>query len=160
MESLCKWLPTHPLQYDVILAPPIIPVSRYGFLNVHHQWHIAKVVMKLAKSCQSSVILVLIRSTFLLVQTGNSYGSWNMPEKRVKGHHLTYFTLYLQCYLSDCPSQDSLGKTQQKLHPKLLNCLRVGLITTSMTPSLMRPICSQAYLLELCMGTGMWLVVW
>jgi len=52
-----------------------------------------------------------------------------MLEKRVKGHtHFTYFTLYLQCHLSDCPSHASLGQTQQNLYPKLVNdCLWVDL---------------------------------
>jgi len=36
---------------------------------------------------------------------------------------------------------------------------RFVFITASATSRLVRPTCSQAYLLELCMGTGMWLVV-
>ena len=49
------------------------------------------------------------------------------PEKRHCPSHLLHAVTSV-FNLSDCPSHDSLGRTQQKLHPKLVNdCLLVRL---------------------------------
>ena len=64
--------------------------------------------MKAVKSCQTSV---------------------NMPEKRVKGHRPPHLFHSVTSVLSvRLPSHDSLGRTRQKLHLKVVNdCLRVRL---------------------------------
>jgi len=76
--------------------PPPLWVDTMALWTSIVMTHRKKVVMKTAKSCQSSVLF--LKSSFMIylythVKTCSSCGSRNMPEKWVKGHptpHLFY----------------------------------------------------------------------